>query len=137
MASVIYLTRHKILVLKSAFDAKISTCLISGLYSKYPSNAGNYFVCVENFVFELLNPTFLLFEFRNLFLLAVSQVFCSCLRFRGALKGRDSSFAIAKIFFLEYICIFYLFTFGWFYIKLLKFDIDILWIPLLFRLTFT
>ena len=56
---------------------EFSTCLIIGLNRKYSSNVGNYFVCVEDFVFEIFNTSFMFFEFRNLFLLAIRQVFFS------------------------------------------------------------
>lgn len=45
-----------------------------GLNSK-SSDVGNYFVYVINIVFELPDSSFILSEFRDLFLLAVSQVF--------------------------------------------------------------
>lgn len=46
-----------------------------GLNSKSASDVGNYFAYVINIVFELPDSSFILSEFRDLFLLAVSQVF--------------------------------------------------------------
>ena len=44
-------------------------------------NVDDYFLCVVYCVFELelLDSGFILFEFRNVFLLATSQLFSSCL----------------------------------------------------------